>query len=123
MLFVICGLSQVKYAPIDKRDLERAGRLLMQERFSGILSDNYLSMGFMDFGPVERFASYNPMEGVRLRLSGRTNSKFSKRFGLKWLVAYGTEDKKIKYGLSAGISFKHKPKSVYAFPANALTLS
>ena len=99
LLSVICGLSQVKYAPIDKRDLERAGRLLMQERFSGLLSDNYLSMGFMDFGPVERFASYNPVEGVRLRLSGRTNSKFSKRFGLKWLVAYGTEDKKFKYGL------------------------
>ena len=123
LMSVFCGFTQVKYAPIDKKDLERAGRLLMQERFSGILSDNYLSMGFMDFGPVERFASYNPVEGVRLRLSGRTNSKFSKRFGLKWLVAYGTEDKKIKYGLSAGISFKHKPKSVYAFPANALTLS
>ena len=123
LMSVFCGFTQVKYAPIDKKDLERAGRLLMQERFSSLLSDNYLSIGFMDFGPVERFASYNPVEGVRLRLSGRTNSKLSKRIGFNWLLAYGTEDKKLKYGLSVGISFKRKPTSVYAFPANALTLS
>ena len=66
LMSVFCGFAQVKYAPIDKKDLERAGRLLMQERFSSLLSDNYLSIGFMDFGPVERFASYNPVEGVRL---------------------------------------------------------
>lgn len=120
---IVCGFSQVKYTPINEEDLERAGRLLMQDKYSDVLTDKYIATGFMDFGPFERFISYNPIEGVRAKLSGRSNSKLSRRFGFKWFFACGTEDKKLKYGLSAGISFKHRPTSVYAFPANTLTLS
>ncbi len=122
---LICtnSLAQVQYSPIDKKDLERVGRLLVQDRINSVLSNNYLTLGPVNLGPVERFVSYNPIEGVRLRVSGQTNTKFSKRLALNFLLAYGTTDNKLKYGLSVGVSLKKKPTSAYAFPANVLTVS
>lgn len=114
--------SQVSYEPISQRDLERMGRLLVQDRMAGLLTNNYVSLGPLDLGPLEHFLSYNPLEGVRLRLSGRTNTGFSKRMAFDWLVAYGTNDKKLKYAASASFNLKRKPKSVYSFPANTITV-
>lgn len=117
------GFSQVRYKPAASGDLERIGRLLVQDRLASYLAGGYVSVGFMDLGPMERIVSYNPIEGVRLRAGGRTNAKFSKRFGLDFLLAYGTGDKRLKYGISAAVSFRKKPQSVYGFPANVLRIS
>ena len=88
-ILVCCSaFSQVSYEPINRRDLERIGRLLIQDRVSGVLTDNYVGFGGLEFGPLEHFVCYNPLEGVRLRLSGRSNSELSKRFAFDWLVAY-----------------------------------
>ncbi len=116
------AISQVSYEPLSQRDVERLGRLLIQNKVSGLLTDNYISLAGVDLGPIEHFLSYNPLEGARLRLSGRTNTSLSKRFALSGILAYGTNDKKLKYEVSLALSLKRKPKGVYSFPANAISI-
>lgn len=72
---------------------------------------------------MQNFLSYNPIEGVRLRVSGKTNQKLSKRFSFEWLLAYGTSDKKFKYGASIGYNFAKKATSLYSFGAKTLSLA
>lgn len=126
---ILCGLctnrlfSQPTYEPLGSKDLERVSKLLLQERMSGLLSGSYFTLGAIDLGPLEQTLSYNPTEGWRIKAGAGTNASFSRRFALRGFLAYGTSDRKFKYGLSAAVSFKRKPSSVYAFPANCLTLS
>lgn len=126
---ILCGVctnrlfSQPTYKPLSDKDLERVSKLLLQERMSGLLSGSYLSLGAIDLGPLEQTLSHNPIEGWRIKIGAGTNASFSRRFALKGFLAYGTFDRKFKYGLSAAVSLKRKPSSVYAFPANCLTLS
>lgn len=126
---ILCGLctnrlfSQPTYEPLGSKDLERVSKLLLQERMSGLLSGSYFTLGAIDLGPLEQTLSYNPTEGWRIKAGAGTNASFSRRFALRGFLAYGISDRKFKYGLSAAVSFKRKPSSVYAFPANCLTLS
>lgn len=126
---ILCGFctnrlfSQPTYEPLGSKDLERVSKLLLQERMSGLLSGSYFTLGAIDLGPLEQTLSYNPTEGWRIKAGAGTNASFSRRFALRGFLAYGTSDRKFKYGLSAAVSFKRKPSSVYAFPANCLTLS
>ena len=76
-------------------------------------------VGFKSFGPVElgpigAFYSFNPVEGTRIRLGGRTTTDFSTRYYLETYGAYGFKDEKFKYLLSAAYSFNNK--SIYKFP-------
>lgn len=49
-----------------------------------------------EIGPVNTFYSFNPIEGLRVRLGGRTSFKFSERLMLEGYGAYGFRDKKWK---------------------------
>lgn len=80
---------------------------------------NLVAVGFKSYGPVEvgpigAFYSFNPVEGTRIRLGGRTTTDFSTRYYLETYGAYGFKDKQFKYLLSAAYSFNNK--SVYKFP-------
>ena len=84
---------------------------------------NLLAVGFASFGPVEvgptgAFYSFNPVEGTRIRLGGRTTTDFSTRYYLEGYGAYGFKDEKFKYLLSAAYAFNNK--SIYTFPNNYL---
>ncbi|MFZ1560043.1 MAG: DUF5686 family protein, partial [Saprospiraceae bacterium] len=61
-----------------------------------LVFEGYTSIGSFDLGPANTFYSFNPIEGFRLRLGGRTNLKFSKRILLEGYGAYGFRDKQIK---------------------------
>ena len=63
----------------------------------------------IDIGPYLYTYANNTLEGNRFRLGLRTNPDFSKRWILTGNIAYGTTDKVIKYGLSAGYIFSRKP--------------
>ncbi len=115
--------SQATYTPFNDDDIERIGRILLQNQLNNIFNNAYLPLGVVDLGPCDNFISYNPIEGVRLRLSGKTNAKLSKRFSFEWLLAYGTTDKKLKYGASIGYNFAKKASSLYSFQAKTLSLS
>ena len=57
----------------------------------------YKTAGWWEFGPYYTFYSYNPIEGNRFRLGGRTSNEFSKRLELNGHVAYGLSDERFKY--------------------------
>jgi hypothetical protein len=81
----------------------------------------YKSFGPVDLGPANAFYSFNPVEGFRLRLGGRTNVNFSKRMIFETYAAYGFKDEKWKFFLSGVYSFNKN--SVYAFPQNFIRAS
>lgn len=119
----ISAKAQYSYTPLSEQEIERIGRLLLQNKLDNLLNNTYFTLGVVDLGPCENFLSYNPIEGVRLRVSGKTNANLSKRFSFEWLLAYGTDDKKFKYGASIGYNFAKKSSSLYSFGAKTLSLS
>lgn len=58
----------------------------------------YKVIGKFEFGPYYTTYSYNPIEGNRLRIGGRTSNDFSKKIMLDGYTAYGLLDQEWKYG-------------------------
>jgi hypothetical protein len=86
-----------------------------------LLFAGYRDLGYFEFGPVNTFYSYNPIEGYRLRLGGRTTDKFSKRVNLETYLAYGFTDDKPKYYL--GSTFSLTKRSIFEFPVKSIRIS
>ncbi|MBK1440049.1 carboxypeptidase-like regulatory domain-containing protein [Parapedobacter sp. ISTM3] len=86
-----------------------------------LLLAGYKSFGPVEVGPVNTFYSFNPVEGFRLRVGGRTTTDLSKRFYAETYAAYGFRDEKWKYFLSGTYSFNNK--SIYHFPQHYLRAS
>ena len=76
----------------------------------------YKNQGWFEIGPSNAFYSFNPIEGTKLRIGGRTTPELSKRYYFENYLAYGTTDKKFKGFVSATYSFSNK--SIYQFPQN-----
>jgi len=86
----------------------------------------FLLAGYKDFnwfevGPGNAFYSFNPIEGFKARLGGRTTPNLSKRYYFETYVAYGFKDERWKYFLSATYSLNDK--SIYKFPQNYVRAS
>ncbi|WP_158825450.1 DUF5686 and carboxypeptidase-like regulatory domain-containing protein [Mucilaginibacter lacusdianchii] len=81
----------------------------------------YKNFGPFEMGPVNTFYSFNPVEGFRGRLGGRTTPSLSKRYYFETYGAYGTRDQKFKYFLSSTYSLNNK--SIYSFPQNYIRAS
>jgi len=75
-----------------------------------------------EVGPVGAAYAFNPIEGDRFRIGGRTNPEFSERVNLEGYAAYGLHDKNWKYGLGANISLS-KNRSYNQFPYNMLRVN
>ncbi len=58
----------------------------------------YYQINKIEIGPYSSLVSFNDIEGVRLRIGARTTPKLSEKFRLDGHIAYGTKDKKVKYG-------------------------
>ena len=67
--------------------------------------------------------SYNGIEGWRLRVGAKTNTRFHKHIFLEGFVAYGLKDEKFKYRGQVMYSFNNKINNQWEFPMNLLTLS
>ena len=61
-----------------------------------LLTGGHLNWGKFELGPVFKGLSYNTTEGVRVRVGGRTNKKFSEHIRLHGYVAYGFGDEQLK---------------------------
>jgi hypothetical protein len=81
----------------------------------------YKSFGPFEVGPVNTFYNFNPIEGFRLRLGGRTTTALSKRYYAETYGAYGFKDKRWKYFISGTYSLNDK--SIYSFPQSYLRAS
>jgi len=63
-----------------------------------MITTGYFESGNFEFGPYGSTLSFNAVEGVRIRLGGRTSNNFSKKLMLFGHAAYGTLDNRWKYG-------------------------
>ena len=75
-----------------------------------------------DFGRIQTFPTYNPIEGLRLRAGVASNSRLSSHLFLKGYVAYGFGDQQFKYRGEAIYSFDRKAYHENEFPKNNLNL-
>jgi hypothetical protein len=65
-----------------------------------ILGSGYVEFKNFDYGPVFSTFGYNEVEGVRLRVGGRTYFGPNDPWRIQAYTAYGFDDNKFKYGLS-----------------------
>jgi len=82
--------------------------------------------GFHDFGkfeigPVSTFASYNSIEGPRVKFGGRTTPKLFNKLILEGYLAYGFKDEQFKYNIGAAYSLTRN--TVYDFPVKSLRVN
>lgn len=107
------------YKNIDSLQLMSSFRRFMD--ISALLLSGYKQAGPIEIGPVNTFYSYNPIEGLRLRVGGRTTDFLSTRFFSEAYAAYGTKDKKWKFFVSGTYSLNNK--SIYKYPQHYLRVS
>ena len=81
----------------------------------------YKGFGKFEVGPANTFYSFNPIEGIKLRIGGRTTPELSQRYYFETYLAYGFKDDRFKYFLSATYSINDK--SIYKFPQNYIRAS
>lgn len=84
------------------------------------LFTGYVVLNKYEIGNTNTFYSFNPVEGFRLRLGGRTTPKFNRNIYFENYFAYGFKDQQWKYGAFATYSLNHK--SIYSFPLNYIRL-
>ncbi len=64
-----------------------------------LIINYYYPVGkYLEYGPYFSTYSFNKLEGNRIRIGGRTSNQFSTKVMYDGYVAYGFDDKKIKYG-------------------------
>jgi len=88
---------------------------------AGILFNGYYNAGLFEVGPIYTFYSFNSLEGLKLRLGGRTTTAFSTRYFLEGYVGYGFKDESWK-GL-ASVAYSLNNKSIYTYPQSFLRAS
>jgi hypothetical protein len=107
------------YANTDSLLKLRSYRRLMD--FATLYFIGYKSAGKFDIGPIRKVYSFNPVEGQRFQLGGRSNYKLSKSLYTDAYLAYGLRDERWKYSLSGSYSFNKR--SIYSYPFNYLQAS
>jgi len=85
------------------------------------LSGGFIKTKWFEFGLYSTIYSYNPIEGSRFKMGGRTTIPFSKKLTFEPYVAYGTKDQKYKYGL--GLTYLLTNKTIFDFPLKTIKVS
>jgi len=70
----------------------------------------YYTHNNFEYGPYFKTYSFNPIEGNRVRVGGRTSNAFSTNLMLYGHIAYGTKDNEIKYGMGALYMINKNPR-------------
>lgn len=76
-----------------------------------------------DFGPINTMISSNYIDGVRLRVSGKTTAKLHPRLFLSGYAAYGFKDNKWKYEGEVTYAFKDREFFPWEFPKHNISFS
>ena len=74
------------------------------------------------YGPLSSSISHNALEGLRLRVGGMTSAHLNPHLMGNFFVAYGFDDKRVKYMGELEYSFKKKKEHVNEFPIHSLRL-
>lgn len=75
-----------------------------------------------DIGPVNTFLSHNHIDGIRMRVGGRTTANLNPRLFFNGFAAYGTKDHRPKYMIETEYSFHDKQYMPKEFPRHSLRL-
>jgi len=106
------------YAMMDSISKVRAYRRAMA--ILELCVSGYPNFGYFEIGPINTFYGFNPVEGSRIKLGGRTSPDLSKKFSLDTYIAYGFLDRKVKYG--AELSYSLNKRTVYEFPVHSIQI-
>lgn len=117
----------VRYRPgtiieqLNCRPLFRYGRRVIR-----YLAEGYVGVGKgqpVELGPLNTLASYNSLEGLRLRAGGLTTAALNPHVFGSGYVAYGFRDHRWKYGVTAEYSFNAKRRHAADFPIHSVALT
>lgn len=84
--------------------------------------ENYVETGkgdkpsYFDFGPVTTYLSKNYVDGIRLRMAGRTTAALNPHLFWNGYGAFGTKSGKLYYGSEITYSLNKKDHSPFEFP-------
>ena len=104
------------YTNTDSLVKMRSYRRLMD--YVTAFTAGYKSAGKVDIGAIGSFYTFNTIEGQRLKLGGRTNTRLSTRWFGEGYAAYGTKDDRWKY--FGALSYAFNNKSIYTYPQHYL---
>jgi len=79
--------------------LKQTPKFRRMQDLATIIGSGYVYVKYFDFGPVFSVIGYNDVEGVRLRAGGRTYFDTNDRWRIEGYAAYGTKDKRFKFGI------------------------
>ena len=77
-----------------------------------ILGSGYINYHKFDYGPIFSSFGYNEVEGIRLRVGGRTYFGPNDTWRLQGYTAYGFKDDKFKYGISGKVMINKKNRII-----------
>ena len=83
------------YTMIDSIQNIRTFKIISEA--ASILTSGWIDCNWYELGTVATFVSWNEIEGLKLRIGGRTTTKFNEKFQLKGHIAIGLGDLRIKY--------------------------
>lgn len=75
-----------------------------------------------DFGPINTTITSNHVDGLRLRLSGKTTAKFNPNWFFSGYGAYGFKDKRWKYEGNITYSFEKREFFPWEFPKHNISV-
>lgn len=79
-----------------------------------ILGSGYIEFNNFDYGPIYSTFGYNDVEGIRLRVGGRTYFGRNDPWRIQAYTAYGFNDNKFKYGISGKWMIDKKNRLIIA---------
>ncbi|MCC6540618.1 MAG: carboxypeptidase-like regulatory domain-containing protein [Flavobacteriales bacterium] len=77
------------------------------------IATGYYEKGKVEFGPYFTTLSFNPVEGARFRVGGRTSNSFSTWVEFEGYSAYGLLDERFKFGLATRGFISKAPRLLY----------
>lgn len=83
------------YTMIDSIQNIRTFKIISEA--ASILTSGWINCKWYELGTVATFVSWNEIEGLKLRIGGRTTTLFNEKFQLKGHIAIGLGDLRIKY--------------------------
>lgn len=78
-----------------------------------ILGSGYVEFKNFDFGPIFSTFGKNDVEGLRLRVGGRTYFGSNDLWRIQGYTAYGFKDNQFKYGISGKWMFNKKKRLIF----------
>ncbi len=106
------------YAMMDSVSKVKAYRRAMA--ILELCVSGYPNFGLFEIGPVNTFYGFNPVEGSKVKFGGRTSPDLSRKLSLDTYIAYGFQDKKIKY--NGELSYSLNKRTVYEFPVHSIKI-